>query len=296
MKKGFIYIVLTALIFSTMEISGKMVAGQLNSYQVTFLRFLIGTLILLPFAVKEMNKRKLKLSKKDIVYFTFTGIICVPISMALLQVAVEYTKQASITAVIFCTNPIFTIPFSYFILKDKISKRMYYSMALCIVGILFIFNPFKMNFNIRVIEGMFIALASAVSFSLYTVVSKKKLGVYGGHVFNFFTFLMGDIVLLIILLINRMPVIKGITYSNIFTLIYMGVVVTGLGYIVFLTAIEETSAVTASTAFFIKPALAPILSLIILKESITLNVALGIALIIVGSLINTKKDEKLKLA
>ncbi|MFD3156297.1 DMT family transporter [Haloimpatiens sp. FM7330] len=295
MKKGYVYIILTAFIFSTMEIAGKMVVGELNSFQVTFLRFLIGAVMLFPFAIKDLKRKNLKLKKKDLLYFIFTGTICVPISMALLQIAVEYTKEASITAVIFCTNPIFTIPFAVLLLKDKITKQTIYSIVLCIIGILFIFNPFKMNVDVNVIKGMLIALASAISFSLYTVVSKKKLKVYGGSVFNFFTFFIGDLVLLIFLLLKDIPIISGITTKNIPTILYMGIIITGVGYIFYLKAIEETSPIKASTAFFIKPALAPILALIFLKENLTINIIAGICFIIIGSIIGSRKSTKYKV-
>jgi hypothetical protein len=49
---------------------------------------------------------------------------------------------------------------------------------------------------------------------------------------------------------------------------------------------EATSTATASLVFFIKPALAPILALIIIHEPITINMIIGIMLIIVGSLIS----------
>jgi drug/metabolite transporter (DMT)-like permease len=56
---------------------------------------------------------------------------------------------------------------------------------------------------------------------------------------------------------------------------------------------EETSASTASIVFYIKPALAPILALIILKEAIDLSTIIGIVLIIIGSIINFRGTSKL---
>lgn len=53
MKKGYLYILLTTLLFSTMEISLKTISDQFNPVQLTFLRFLTGALILIPFAQKN---------------------------------------------------------------------------------------------------------------------------------------------------------------------------------------------------------------------------------------------------
>ena len=64
MNKGYIYILITAFAFSTMEIVGKMISNQLNPLQMTFLRFFIGGLILLPFALStQLNSTQLNLTQ-----------------------------------------------------------------------------------------------------------------------------------------------------------------------------------------------------------------------------------------
>lgn len=286
MNKNYFFIFLTALIFSTIELSGKMLSGSLSSLQVTFLRFFIGALIILPFAIIDIKKRNLKLTSKDILFLSVEGILNIPVAMTLLQLSVKYT-EASTAAVVFCINPIFTIPFAYFILGEKITKYSIYSAIISLIGILCIFNPLKMSAGVK---GMGIALLAAIGFSLFGVLSKKKIKDYGGYVFNAFSFLLGDIFLLAILLVTKQNVIRGISMKNLPVLLFMGIVVTGLGYIILLYTIEKTSAVASSMIFFIKPALAPILAMIFLGENLTLNVILGIVLIIAGAIVGTKKD------
>ncbi len=58
MKKGYLYIALTTLIFSTMEIAMKLCAGQFHPIQMTVTRFLAGGLILIPFAVSALKKEE----------------------------------------------------------------------------------------------------------------------------------------------------------------------------------------------------------------------------------------------
>ena len=54
---GYLYIVLCAVIFSTMEVMLKTVHGVFAPMQITCLRFLIGGLLLVPFALRSMKKR-----------------------------------------------------------------------------------------------------------------------------------------------------------------------------------------------------------------------------------------------
>ncbi|MGO2916612.1 MAG: EamA family transporter, partial [Leuconostoc falkenbergense] len=61
--------------------------------------------------------------------------------------------------------------------------------------------------------------------------------------------------------------------------------VTAAGYVLYSLAMEASDVSTASLVFFIKPALAPILALIILHESIKLNTIIGVVIIVIGSTI-----------
>ncbi len=120
---------------------------------------------------------------------------------------------------------------------------------------------------------------------------------------NCFSFLAGDIILLALMLISHLAlfdtyqignitpllvdisIISGITYSNIAVLIYLGVVVSGLGYLFYFMAMEKSSAAVASIVFFIKPALAPLFCLLILRETLTTSTIIGIVLILAGAYI-----------
>jgi drug/metabolite transporter (DMT)-like permease len=287
LKKGYIYIILAALLFSTMELASKMIAVKINPYQLTFIRFLIGGLILLPFSIKEIKARNLKLTIKDLMFFLFTGTLCVVISMSFFQLAVLYTK-ASTVAIVFSTNPIFTIPFAFLILKEYITKKTILSLSFSIAGILYILNPLSLNPDFG---GIILAVLSAITFSLFCVIGKLKMEKYGSFISNCFTFLAGDFILLLGLTFFKLPIISGINTSNIIQIIYLGVAITGFGYVFYFLAMKETSAIAASTVFFIKPALAPLLALIILHETIPINTVIGIVLIISGSYISIFTDK-----
>lgn len=297
MKKCYIYIILSTILFSSMEIALKLIANEFNPIQITFLRFLIGGVILLPLSFKNLKERGISLDKGDLKFFASAGFICVVVSMILFQLAILYGK-ASIVAILFSCNPIFVIPFAYFILSEKINKVTVITLTMSIIGVICILNPLKMT---SVGSGIIFAILAAAAFALYGVIGKTKCEVYGGVVSSCFCFIMGSAELLALILISKIsfvagelqklglgkfadiPVFKGITVGTIPSLIYVGIFVTGLGYTFYFLAMEESSAATASLVFYIKPALAPVLALIILKEAISLNTVVGILFIIAGS-------------
>ena len=97
---GYLYIVLCAVIFSTMEVMLKTVHGVFAPMQITCLRFLIGGLLLVPFALRSMKKKGAAFTRADAGFFALTGFLCVAFSMVLYQMAVTYTK-ASVVALSF---------------------------------------------------------------------------------------------------------------------------------------------------------------------------------------------------
>lgn len=61
MKRGYLFIALATLFFSTMEIALKEVAGLFNPVQLNLTRFLIGGLVLIPFARRMLRKRGVRI-------------------------------------------------------------------------------------------------------------------------------------------------------------------------------------------------------------------------------------------
>lgn len=299
MKQGYIYIALSTILFSTMEVALKLLSGQFNPIQMNFLRFFIGSVILLPIAIKNLKSRHLILNKNDFKFFMLTGFICVVVSMSLYQLSILY-NEASIVAILFSCNPIFVIPLAHFMLGEKIYKHTIASLIISLIGIVFILNPFRLTGSIL---GMVLIFLSAGFFALYGVVSTKQSSRYGGIVCSCFSFLIGSAEMLILILISKIPtvasaltqaglksfanipIVRGITLTNIPSLIFIGVFITGLGYSFYFLAMEKTSVATSSIVFYLKPALAPILSLIILKEALGINTLIGIGLILLSSFI-----------
>jgi len=299
MKKGYLYILLTTLLFSTMEIALKMVTDQFNSIQLTLIRFLIGAIILAPMAKRSLKAKGVSLHRDDYKFFCLTGFICVVVSMTFYQLSILYCK-ASIAAILISCNPVFVVPLAYYLLHEKITKLTIVSLTLSICGMIFILNPFQVSEQANTL-GVLFGILAAVTFALYGVMGKKKSEKYGGIVLTCCSFFMGSMEMFLLILLSRIgfisaffssnglitfasiPIIQGIAIHNLLNLIYISVFATGLGYTFYFLAMEETSAITASMVFFIKPAIAPVLAFIILHESMAANTIAGMVFIFAGS-------------
>ena len=198
-RSGYVYIVLCAIIFSTMEVMLKTVHGVFAPMQITCLRFLVGGILLIPFASRSIKKKNASLSRKDIGFFALSGFLCVVIAMSLYQMSVTYTR-ASIVAVIFSCNPIFVTVFAHLFLHEDIHRNHIIALILELTAALIIIDPIHATLDPT---GSVLAILSAVMFALYSVFGKKRTPRFGGIAVTCLSFLFGAGELVFILLFGR---------------------------------------------------------------------------------------------
>lgn len=289
MNKAYYFVVLTALLFSTMEVACKVAGNQLDPFQLTFLRFLIGGLMLLPFGFSEMKRKGVVLEGRDVIRLLGVGIIGIPVSMVLFQVGIMHSN-ASTASVLFSINPLFTMVCAHFLTTEKISRRRVAALTVGIAGLVFIIRPWDVQEG-NTVFGAAMLLLAAVAFGFYTVTGKMISQKIGAVAQAGVSFLLGSAVLLAVMLIMGKPVLAGVT-DNIPIVIYTGIFVTGLGYFSYFTSIRLSDATTGSFAFFLKPAIAPVIAVIVLKETILWNTYIGIGFILAASYMNIKYQRK----
>ncbi len=280
MKKGFFYSLLTALLFVTLEPVSKLIAGEISPYAITFWRFAIGSLILLPFAVSKIKKGGLKLTKKDLLTCTLLGILFICVSMVSLQVAVKESANPSLIAIIFSSNSVFTLLFAVLFSKEKITRNKLLALVFCVTGLLFCVS-LKGGAELFSVA---LSLFASLSFSLYTALSQKFMTRLGSAVQTCFVFLLGSGVLFLILLVTGADVIPSFGVKSISILCYLGLFVTGVGYYAYFKAIEKGGAIMGSLAFFIKPVLTPFVALIVNGTALKWNVFTAVFFVMIGSL------------
>ena len=302
-KKGYLFILVTTILFSTMEIALKVISTDFNPIETTLSRFLVGGIVILPLAIAELRHRDIKLKdirRKDWGMFALLGFMCVVVSMVFYQLAVNYC-DASVVAVLFSSNPVFVMLFAYLLLREPITRVNIISILLDIVGIVAIINPFSTALSAA---GVVLTILATLFFALYGAAGKRTCRRFGGSAVTCFSFILGSLEMLAIVGLGHIPALEGMfdtvglslfvnvplltgyTMQNILPVIYVYVGVTGIGYLCWFKAMEYTSANETSMVFFFKPVLASILAAIILGDVIPVNMFAGIVLILVGSAIS----------
>lgn len=287
MQKSIIYSLITAIIFTTLEPVSKLIASQVNPFAITFWRFIIGSLLLMPFAIAKIKKEKIHLRLKDVGVLGALGTLCICFSMVMLQVAVQKADAPSLIAIIFSANSVFTILFAIIVLKEKMTKQKLIGVIICILGVIVCAD---LGSGTNLVSVVF-AVIAALSFSLYTVLSRKYMKKIAGAIQTSLSFFLGSIVLLLILFISGIEVVPDFGGQNISVLVYLGIVVTGIGYWSYFKAIEKGGAMMASFAFFIKPILTPFITFLINGIVPETKVFVALILIVCGSYFATYKKD-----
>lgn len=297
-KRGYLYILLAAMLYSTTEAALKGLGDTFAPMQATMERVLIGALALLPFALKDLKKRSIRLTKSDWGYFALMGFLTVLLHMALLQMAVMH-MDASATSIIYSGNPVFALVAAHVILHEPLKKNHLLAIGLEVVGILFILNPAHLEISLR---GFVEIILGTLLFAMYGTLCKLRVDRLGGVVIADFNILLGGLEMLALLLLGKIPAVAsllravgldifadvpfftGFTLRSTLLLCYAGVFCAGLGFVLTAKITEYTSATEASFIYLIKPILATILAAVVYQELISVNRMVGIAFFVAASL------------
>lgn len=288
MKKGFLLPLITAVIFATLEPVSKLIAGEMSPTAITFWRFFIGSFILIPPAVVRLRRDKISISGKDILVTAGLGILFICISMPVLQLGVKIAEAPSLMAIIFSANSVFTIVFAIMMLGEKMTRNKLLALLFGVAGVLLCVD-FSSGSNLLSIA---LALFSAISFSFYTVLTRKYGRNLGGFVQTALIFLFGSIVLCAVFSLAGENMFPPITGRTLGILLYLGLAVTGIGYACYFIAMDKGGPIMASMVFFIKPILTPFVSWIVNGIVPDAIVFLAVVCVVAASVFASKKPKR----
>ena len=294
-KRGYLYILLAAMIYSTTEVALKGLGGVFAPMQITVERVLIGALFLLPFALCSLRQNAIRLTRSDWSYFALLGFLTVTLHMSLLQMAVLH-MDASATSIIYSGNPVFALAAAHLILHEPLKRNHLIAIGVELIGILFILNPAKLEVSPR---GFAEILTATVLFAMYGTLCKLRIPRLGGLVITTFNMVLGGLELLLLGHIPAVgalyrslgldifadvPFFAGFTLRSALLLCYVGIFCAAIGFLLTAKITEYTSATEASFVYLIKPVLATLLAVVCFRETISVNRMIGLVFFLAASL------------
>ena len=279
---GYGALLLAIVLFSTVEVSSKLLGTGLPPLLLAAVRFLISGLVLLVPACQVLRLRMTRLGWQDAWIFLGLALIGVTLSIGLYHVSILYL-QANIAATIFSANPVFVVMLAPFVLEEKFTWQKI-AAAICGLCGIAVFASQRLDPTGCSQPGILLMTGSLITFALYTVLSRKVMPRYGALVITCFAGLIGSFFLFgisIILEGNPVPVLLTCSWWGI---LYLSVFATAIAYWAFFFGVIEVGASKGSMFFFLKPFLASIFAWIVLGEQITRSIVLGGLFVLAGLL------------
>jgi len=161
---GVLWFLLSGVSSSINDVIGKYTGAHLHSYEITFLRFLFGTLTLIPF-VMYYGVSTLKTSR-PMVHF-FRGLLLF-LGMAAWTYGLTLAPVTTATVVSF-TVPLFVLVLGVFFLSERILWQRWVVTIVAFCGLVITLNPNADDFNPEVL----IFVVAAMSFAILDIINKK---------------------------------------------------------------------------------------------------------------------------
>ena len=253
---------------------------NLPSISITFFRVFIPVVILLAY----FGWKKVKLFQGNYkIMLVASGLNAA--RMFLYMFAYLYTSIGNAVILLF-TWPIFATIFGAIFLKEKVSKRTASLIGLAFLGIVIMYSNKEINFGSNDFLGMGAMLLSAIIFSITAVIFKKELKNYSKTETIFYQNLLGAIVFLPFIFINKpLPTLTQTSVASLYAFL-VGIV----AFLLFFFALKKLKMSHYSLFTYWEVPAALIFSVIFFKEVITLNmIAGGTLIIIVGLLLRKEK-------
>ncbi|MBF0543500.1 MAG: EamA family transporter [Candidatus Riflebacteria bacterium] len=285
--KPFFFLSIAVLAFSSIEVVVSPIRGQINPFALTFWRFALAAFCLLPMAFRTKEKKRLPTSLREFFSIAFLGVLNVVISMGAHAVSIANCRPST-AAIIIASNPMFTNFFAWIFLKEELNIYRISSILVGFSGVFLI--AFKGVSGIDTHLGIITGLLGAIGFSLYTVLSKRTVNKFGSLNNALIGFIFGCLFDLPLLWLGQIEIIP---HFNLWPrLLFLGIVVSGIGYLAFFKALSLLSAGKTSLLFFLKPPVAMLLAWFVLSDSPTIIQIIGTVLIMIGILIDKKSEVK----
>ncbi len=281
-------LVSSMIIFGTIGIFVEYI--PLGSGFIAFVRGLIGTICLLAFAMITKTRISLKDIKANLVLLLISGG-AIGFNWIFLFEAYRHTTVAKATLCYYMA-PVFVMLISPLALKEKLTVKKLGCIATAIVGMVFVSGVVgEESGTHNELLGIFFGLAAAALYAT-VIILNKKLGEISAHNKTAVQLAAATAALLPYTLFAEEISASAFTPLCIALLLCVGVVHTGIAYLLYFGSMKGLSAQTVAIFSYIDPVVAIILSAVILSQPMDVYAIIGAILILASAFVSELSKKK----
>ena len=289
-KRGWILFVALGIIWGTPYLFIRIAVTDLSPAVVVFCRVLIATALLLPIAIHQGQARTLRTHWKGILAFAVIEM-CIPFGS--LGIA-EKQISSSLTGLLIAAVPLLNAVISRQLGLDSdwdVRRIVGLFVGFIGVGMLVGFDVSASNY-----WAILLCFLAASGYALGPIIITKLLSdVSSIGVIAWSLFIAGLIYLPIVLVEVardswRAPGVSHVTTNVILSVIALGVLCSAIAFVALFALVDEVGPTRTTVITYINPAVAIILGIIILSEPITIGILIGFPLVLIGSVMATRRN------
>ncbi len=272
--KGNLLVLSGAVFWGTTGTSQALIPGTPDPLSVGAVRVISAALFLFVF-------NRLFRIKSDLSILKFRETWIASVSLVLYQLfffaGVKMTGIAVGTVLMLGSSTVFAGVLAAVLIREMPEKKWYLSSLMSVAGCVILLAGTGLELNMK---GAFFSVCSGLSYSMFSVLSKKVLEKHKASVFITTVFIISAFLSVPILLF-RNPV-WILDFSGLMIALYLGFFATALAYFLYTGGLKLTKASTAVTLALAEPATAAILGIMFIGEKVTFFSLSGIAIIFAG--------------
>jgi drug/metabolite transporter (DMT)-like permease len=232
------------------------------------------TLLIYAFILRQMPE-----FKKHWQAFLLLGLLNNVIPFTLISSAVN-TLNASISAILNATTPLFTVIVAAFGLREKLTVRRILGVALGIVGVVVLMGLSPLPLTNRTLLAGLEALLASCSYAFAVVYARTRFkGITPLHVAV--GQLCGSSLILTPISLFAIPNVSP-SATVIISVIALAVICTALAYLIYFRLIANAGATTASTVTFLVPFFSVLWGVVFLQEPLNVGMFVGLGIILMS--------------
>ena len=284
------YVLLTilALIWSSAFFNIKIATYSYGPVTIAFLRTFFGAIPVVGLCL--FKKIKIEAFSKDWYWFAAIGMINLVIPFFLIAYGMQKI-QSNLAAILMASTPLSATVLAHFFTKnEKINLIKILGVLIGFSGIVFLFSD-----NILIDENNFTyALLILVGSTFYVIGGLLTLKVSNKKNENVTASILiwGTIFLIPITAFTEKPWNLNPSIDSTISLIYLGVVATGLAWLLRFRILKNNGLVFQAQVAYLIPIFGIILGYIFLKELITPRVLVAVVAVIIGIFLVKKSNKK----
>jgi drug/metabolite transporter (DMT)-like permease len=253
-RRAFIEAIFTVVVWGASFVATKVALRYTSPDVVVWLRFAMGVVIL---GIAVLAGRKLALpEKRDWLYFALLGFLGITFHQWLQSTGLV-TAQATTSAWIVATIPVFMALLGWLALKEKLSWLQVGGILLSAFGVLLVITRGHLG-QLAVSKfgtvGDFLILLSAPNWAVFSILSRRGLQKYPATLMMFYVMAFGWLFSSVLFFMQGgLAQIGNIPWDGWAGIAFLGIICSGLAYIFWYDALQalpvaQTGAIDCSTS------------------------------------------------